>query len=215
MLVQMSFLQEMACRLLAVTSVLNEAAEMMCEEDHIKAKLLPKIRQEIEELTPPDKDLKEHLDEIFNFVNFDEDLAGINLKEFSSLLFTVDLILSDNEVDILFRAVDSNGSGHIEFGELFELFRPNSTLVSKKIEDGDERRMKQLSHQESCAHHPVDPLPALHPHHHHPKTKPHTVVPIVSQSDLFADIESAGEQGEEQLQVQDEEKNSCSVHMLE
>ena len=183
MLVQMSFLQDTACSLLAVTSLLNEAADVMCEEDHIKAKVLPKIRQEIEELTPDGTSLQDHLLSIYKFVNFDGDDSGIGIKEFSSLLFTVDLILPDNEVDILFRAVDTNGSGNIEFSELFELFHPNSTLVSMENEDGDTTKMKMLSHQTSMASVPVS------------KKKPHTVVPMMeenkNQNDAFTDVEMA------------------------
>lgn len=171
MLVQMSFLQETACNLLAVTSLVNEATEMMCEEDHIKAKLLPKIRQEIVELTPEQTSLHEHLRSIYNFVNFDGDDNGIGPKEFSSLLFTVDLILPDNEVDILFRAVDTNGSGNIEFEELFELFRPNSKLDSMVDEDGDTKNMRMLTHQNSMA-----PLTATEGSY-----KPNSVVPLMEE----------------------------------
>jgi hypothetical protein len=194
MLIQMSFLQDTACSLLAVTSLLNEAAEVMCEEDHIKAKLLPVIRKEIEELTPEGMSQSDHLLDVYKFVNFDGDDNGIGFKEFSSLLFTVDLILPDEEVDILFRAVDSNGSGNIEFEELLELFVPNSRLVSKKVEDGSSERMKLLSHQTSMAtgglSQTASPqLAALKG----AKISPHSVVPMANvNSDGFVDIESAG-----------------------
>mmetsp|Transcript_2531 Transcript_2531/g.4589 ORF Transcript_2531/g.4589 Transcript_2531/m.4589 type:complete len:707 (+) Transcript_2531:49-2169(+) len=188
LLIQMSFLQDTACSLLAVTSLVNEAAEMMCEEDHIKAKVLPIIRKEIEELTPEGMSLQDHLYNVYNFVNFDGDDNGIGLKEFSSLLFTVDLILPDNEVDILFRAVDSNGSGNIEFGELYELFHPNSMLVSKQVEDGDSRKMKMLSHQSSSTGAAAHSVPSKKK-----TTAPHAILPIEGSTDNFVDLESAGE----------------------
>ena len=186
MLIQMGYLQDATCNLLAITSLLNEAAELVCEEDHIKSKTLPEIRKEIEALTPEGQTLHDHLLSVYKFVNLDGD-GGIGLKEFSSLLFTVDLILPDNEVEILFRAVDSNGSGIIEFDELYELFHSNSTLVSRAEEDGDANKMKELSHQTS----------KMDAHITQKKAKPNSIVPINDGGNEYFDIEKAQPSNEE------------------
>lgn len=103
------YIQYHSNMLLAVTSLRNENAEWMCEQDHIKGKTLPLLRKEIMEIHARfDRNFEEAMDELFMLVNSDDD-DKITLDEFSNLLHTLDIHLAKSETRVLFRAMDTDG----------------------------------------------------------------------------------------------------------
>lgn len=106
-----SYIQYHSNMLLAVTSLRNEVAMWMCEQDHIKSKTLPLLRKEVKEIMaglPKDTSLEDTISTIFDLVNMDGD-NRIVLNEFASLLFTLDIHLEDIETRVLFAAMDTDG----------------------------------------------------------------------------------------------------------
>jgi hypothetical protein len=106
-----SYIQYHSNMLLAVTSLKNEVAVWMCEQDHIKSKTLPLLRREVKDIMeglPQDTSLEETIATIFELVNMDGD-DRIVLNEFASLLFTLDIHLEDTETRVLFSAMDTDG----------------------------------------------------------------------------------------------------------
>ena len=135
MLYMLSFIQLHATCVLALTSLQNDATEWICEQDIMKSEVLPRLGNELFKLLD-EKKFDYEIEMIFNLVK-DLNRNGISLKQFHNLLQTLNLYLSKDEVNCLFRVMDTDGSGYIELCEVKELMRPNSSYVSKSKESPD------------------------------------------------------------------------------
>lgn len=105
-----SYIQYHSNMILAATSLCNENAEWICNQDYVKSKTLPLLRNEIKEmLTKLSKtEFEEAIKEIFYLVNMDGD-EKILLDEFATLLYTLDIHLTHAETRVLFRFMDMDG----------------------------------------------------------------------------------------------------------
>lgn len=105
-----SYIQYHSNMILAVTSLCNETAEWMCNQDYIKSKTLPILRTEIKDMLEKlgSTEFEEAIKEIFLLVNMDGD-DKILLDEFATLLYTLDIHLTNAETRVLFRSMDMDG----------------------------------------------------------------------------------------------------------
>ncbi len=105
-----SYIQYHSNMILSVTSLCNENAEWMCTQDYVKSKTLPILRREIKEMLEKlgKGEFEEAIKEVFSLVNVDGD-EKILLDEFSTLLYTLDIHLTNAETLVLFRSMDMDG----------------------------------------------------------------------------------------------------------
>ena len=105
-----SYIQYHSNMVLSVTSLCNENAEWMCNQDYIKSKTLPILRTEIKDMLSKlgATEFEDAIKEIFSLVNMDGD-EKILLDEFSTLLYTLDIHLTPSETKVLFRSMDMDG----------------------------------------------------------------------------------------------------------
>lgn len=108
LLIIMSFTQFHSNVLFSVTSLQNEAAEWICEQDEIKNNTLPKLREELMNILDKDHFVQE-IQDLYNLVNENGD-DGIDFKEFQCLLFTLNIHLTHEEVQCLFRVLNITGT---------------------------------------------------------------------------------------------------------
>jgi hypothetical protein len=105
-----SYIQYHSNMILSVTSLCNENAEWICNQDYIKSKTIPLLRNEIKEMLSKlgKSEFEDAIKEIFYLVNMDGD-EKILLDEFSTLLYTLDIHLTHAETRVLFRSMDMDG----------------------------------------------------------------------------------------------------------
>jgi hypothetical protein len=108
LLVIMSFTQFHSNVLCSVTSLQNGATEWICEQDEIKNKTLPKLREELINIIDKDNFVQE-IGDLYSLVNENGD-DGIDIKKFHNLLFTLNIHLNDEEVQCLFRVLNTSGT---------------------------------------------------------------------------------------------------------
>jgi Ca2+-binding EF-hand superfamily protein len=90
-----------------VTSLQNGSTDWICEQDDIKNKTLPKLREELINIIDKEN-FAEEIGDIFNLVNENAD-DGIDMKEFRNLLFTLNIQLNNEEIQCLFRVLNVSG----------------------------------------------------------------------------------------------------------
>lgn len=105
-----SYIQYHSNMILSVTSLCNENAEWICTQDYIKSKTIPLLRNEIKDLLTKlgKSEFEDAIKEIFSLVNMDGD-EKILFDEFSTLLYTLDIHLTNAETMVLFRSMDMDG----------------------------------------------------------------------------------------------------------
>lgn len=136
LLLVMSFTQFHSNLLFSVTSLRNGAADWICEQDAIKSNILPRLRDELMNIIETDHFAQE-IEDLYGLVREGgrKDRGGISMREFSNLLFTLNIHLNHEELQCVFRVLNVTGSGLIGVRELKELLRPNSSFIST----GDEK----------------------------------------------------------------------------
>jgi hypothetical protein len=107
LLLFMSFTQFHSNVLFSVTSLQNGSTDWICEQDDIKNKTLPKLREELINIIDKEN-FAEEISDIFNLVNENAD-DGIDMKEFRNLLFTLNIQLNNEEIQCLFRVLNVSG----------------------------------------------------------------------------------------------------------
>jgi len=128
MSILVSYLLIVSSILFCVTSLNNKGAEWMCEQEAIKRKVLPVLRQEMLMFLDNSTDVKS----FFSLISGDGD---IKLCDFSDFLFTLGIHPSQKEIRALFRAVDADSSGAIDLDELKALLFDPTKSLGRSLDD--------------------------------------------------------------------------------
>jgi nicotinamidase-related amidase len=104
----------------AVCSLHNNAAKKMCEENNIKIRLLPLLREEFTKFLSPisQKNIKtksvldkqsnrviKEMEDVFNMVDLDGN-GDVDMGEFCQLMYGLEIDLPRNEIQVIFDAID-------------------------------------------------------------------------------------------------------------
>mmetsp|Transcript_9237 Transcript_9237/g.17231 ORF Transcript_9237/g.17231 Transcript_9237/m.17231 type:complete len:371 (+) Transcript_9237:126-1238(+) len=147
LLMIMSFTQFHSNVLFSVTSLQNGATEWICQQDDIKNKTLPKLRDELINIIDTDN-FGQEISDLYTLVN-ENGKDGVDIKDFRNLLFTLNIQLNSEETQCLFRVLNITGTGLIGIRELKELLRPDSSFLSKDVEKTDRFSGSEASSQNS------------------------------------------------------------------